>query len=245
MAKKILELFEARHNKGKMYRETPMNKAHGVNRIKEAGDGHPLHYVYPDGVATPTGRQHMNLMDSVKDDVVLAEGSVSHLRDTSRILQFERTNAGARFLEQQILLQRSNPWAQTRQYRKDNITDHTDPTIHKQRHGAEASVSSALSSAFEIPFLGKIQAGIPGEFAIQLNSGKLQEETVNRIIDILPKKKQAMYQPIEKPMPKKEVMGARRKLVVTIQDMINDETIKIEDIIYLLAFLLVYNIFDG
>ena len=54
---------------------------------------------------------------------------------------------------------------------------------------------------------------------------------VNKIIDILPKKKQAMYQPIEKPMPKKEVMSARRKLVVTIQEMINEGTIKIEDII--------------
>ena len=58
-----------------------------------------------------------------------------------------------------------------------------------------------------------------------------EEEMVNKIIDILPKKKQAMYQPIEKPMPKKEVMSARRKLVVTIQDMINEGTIKIEDII--------------
>ena len=58
-----------------------------------------------------------------------------------------------------------------------------------------------------------------------------EEEVVNNIIDILPKKKQAMYQPIEKPMPKKEVMSARRKLVVTIQDMINEGAIKIEDII--------------
>ena len=58
-----------------------------------------------------------------------------------------------------------------------------------------------------------------------------EEDMVNKIIDILPKKKQAMYQPIEKPMPKKEVMGARRKLVVTIQEMINEGAIKIEDII--------------
>ena len=58
-----------------------------------------------------------------------------------------------------------------------------------------------------------------------------EEEMVNKIIDILPKKKQAMYQPIEKPMPKNDVMGARRKLVITIQEMINEGAIKIEDII--------------
>ena len=166
---KLLELFEARHEKGQMYRNVP---------VKKDKDDHPLHYVYPGAGGV-----------SVKDDVVLGEGSVSHLRDTSRILQFERTNAGARFLEHQILLQRSNPWAQTRQYRKDNIIDHTDPTTHKQRHGTEASLSSALSSnfSFDLPWIGEkhskvqVSAGIPGEFAIQLNSGKLQEETVNRI----------------------------------------------------------------
>ena len=57
------------------------------------------------------------------------------------------------------------------------------------------------------------------------------EDKVNNIIEILPKKKQAMYQPIEKPMPKKDVMFARRKLVTTIQEMIADGSIKIEDII--------------
>ena len=57
------------------------------------------------------------------------------------------------------------------------------------------------------------------------------EDKVNQIIEILPKKKQAMYQPIEKPMPKKEVMQARRKLVEIMQDMIQSGSIKIEDIV--------------
>ena len=59
----------------------------------------------------------------------------------------------------------------------------------------------------------------------------LEEDKVNTIIDIMPKKKQAMYQAIEKPMPKKEVMDARRKLVELAQHMIQAGDMKIEDII--------------
>ena len=59
----------------------------------------------------------------------------------------------------------------------------------------------------------------------------LDEEKVNQIIEILPKKKQAMFQPIEKPMPKKEVMQARRKLVEAMQEMVQSGSIKIEDIV--------------
>ena len=59
----------------------------------------------------------------------------------------------------------------------------------------------------------------------------LEEDKVNQIIDIMPKKKQAMYQAVEKPMPKKEVMDARRKLVELAQQMIHAGDMKIEDII--------------
>ncbi len=59
----------------------------------------------------------------------------------------------------------------------------------------------------------------------------LEEDTVNGIIDIMPKKKQSMFQAIEKPMPKKEVMNARRKLVELAQEIIKSGEIKIEDII--------------
>ena len=58
----------------------------------------------------------------------------------------------------------------------------------------------------------------------------LEEDKVNAIIDIMPKKKQAMFQAIEKPMPKKDVMDARRKLVELSQEMIRSGDIKIEDI---------------
>ena len=47
----------------------------------------------------------------------------------------------------------------------------------------------------------------------------------------MPKKKQAMYQAIEKPMPKKDVMESRRKLVELAQTMITTGDMKIEDII--------------
>ena len=59
----------------------------------------------------------------------------------------------------------------------------------------------------------------------------IDDEKTNTIIDIMPKKKQAMYQAIEKPMPKKEVMEARRALVEIAQTMISAGDIKIEDII--------------
>ena len=81
---KILELFNARHEKGQMYRNVP---------VKKDNDEHPLHYVYPGAGGV-----------SVKDDMVLGEGSISHYRDISRISEFERTAVGARFLEDQILL---------------------------------------------------------------------------------------------------------------------------------------------
>tara|TARA_B100001142_G_scaffold65858_1_gene65397 strand:- start:13325 stop:14260 length:936 start_codon:yes stop_codon:yes gene_type:complete len=59
----------------------------------------------------------------------------------------------------------------------------------------------------------------------------VDEEKVKAIVDIMPKKKQAMYQPIEKPMPKKEVMDSRRELVNLAQTIINSGDMKIEDII--------------
>jgi len=66
-------------------------------------------------------------------------------------------------------------------------------------------------------------------FAVSVKG--LDEDKTNAIIDIMPKKKQAMYQAIEKPMPKKEVMDARRKLVELAQQMIVAGEMKIEDII--------------
>jgi len=171
---KILQKFEERHKEAKMYRESPVNKAHGVNRMKEDGDGHPLHYVYPDGemLSAGGGWQGTKLMDSVKEDVVAVVDTVSHQRDTSRISNFEKTAAGGRFLQNQIELQRRNTFVFTRNYREDNLKDHVDPTVHKPRHGFEHSLDSARDLL-----------SIPGEFAVQLgNTGKLQDETVGNLI---------------------------------------------------------------
>ncbi len=59
----------------------------------------------------------------------------------------------------------------------------------------------------------------------------IDQEKIQSIVDIMPKKKQAMYQAIEKPMPKKEVMDSRRKLVELAQTIISSGDMKIEDII--------------
>ena len=47
----------------------------------------------------------------------------------------------------------------------------------------------------------------------------IDEETVNSILEVLPKKKQAMYTPIEKPMRKKDVMAARKVIVGLASEM--------------------------
>ncbi len=59
----------------------------------------------------------------------------------------------------------------------------------------------------------------------------LDEEKVTAITEMMPKKKQAMFQPIEKPMPKRDVMESRRKIVELAQNMISAGDIKIEDVI--------------
>ena len=157
-----LDLFLARHEKGRdIYRSMP---------VKKDTDEHPLYYIYPGAGGT-----------SVKDDVVLEEGSMSHLRDIGRIARFEKTQAGARFLQTQIELQRANTFVSTRPYRKSNIKDHTDPTVHKPRHGKSFSLQSLIDLT-----------QIPGEFSNLMNpltgevAGKTQDETSQKIGMIYP-----------------------------------------------------------
>lgn len=45
------------------------------------------------------------------------------------------------------------------------------------------------------------------------------EDVVNRVIDTLPKKKQAMYEPVEGAISKREVVEARRKIMVKVREM--------------------------
>jgi len=51
------------------------------------------------------------------------------------------------------------------------------------------------------------------------------------ILEMLPKKKQAMYTPIEKPMKKKDVMTSRKNIVAVATDMASSGEIRIEDIL--------------
>jgi flagellar motor switch protein FliG len=48
---------------------------------------------------------------------------------------------------------------------------------------------------------------------------------------MLPKKKQAMYTPIENPMKKKDVMTSRKNIVAVATDMASSGEIRIEDIL--------------
>ena len=48
---------------------------------------------------------------------------------------------------------------------------------------------------------------------------------------MLPKKKQVMYTPIEKPMKKKDVMSSRKRIVKIAPDMTSAGELRIEDIL--------------
>ena len=57
------------------------------------------------------------------------------------------------------------------------------------------------------------------------------EEQTTAVVDNLPKKKQAMFTPLEQPLRKQEVEDARKNIVSMATSMVNSEEIKIEDIL--------------
>ena len=59
----------------------------------------------------------------------------------------------------------------------------------------------------------------------------VEQDTTSAILEMLPKKKQAMFTPIEKPMKKKDVMSARKNIVGVATAMTNDGELRIEDIL--------------
>ena len=59
----------------------------------------------------------------------------------------------------------------------------------------------------------------------------IDQEVVSSILEILPKKKQAMFSPIEKPMKKKDVMAARKDIVGIAKEMTTSGDLRIEDIL--------------
>ena len=48
---------------------------------------------------------------------------------------------------------------------------------------------------------------------------------------MLPKKKQAMFTPIDTPMKKKDVMSARKEIVGIAKEMTNSGEMRVEDIL--------------
>ncbi len=57
-----------------------------------------------------------------------------------------------------------------------------------------------------------------------------EDETVNAIVEFLPKRKQAMFTPIEKPIAKREIKTARLELVNIARNMVNAGEFSMDDI---------------
>jgi flagellar motor switch protein FliG len=59
----------------------------------------------------------------------------------------------------------------------------------------------------------------------------VDSDKTTAILEVLPKKKQAMYTPIDTPMKKKDVMASRKNIVKVATDMASAGEIRIEDIL--------------
>ena len=59
----------------------------------------------------------------------------------------------------------------------------------------------------------------------------IDQEIVDAIIENQPQKRQAMYEPVEKPLPKREVDDARKKIVADAKKMEEDGDISLADIL--------------
>ena len=61
---------------------------------------------------------------------------------------------------------------------------------------------------------------------------KGMDQTVSdRVVGVLPKKKQAMYEPVEGAVPKREVENARKSIVQSAKQMESDGAFKLEDLL--------------
>tara|TARA_B100000886_G_scaffold318404_1_gene258395 strand:- start:11188 stop:12123 length:936 start_codon:yes stop_codon:yes gene_type:complete len=67
--------------------------------------------------------------------------------------------------------------------------------------------------------------------ALALALKGLDKEIVDKIIDSLPGKKQAMFEPVEGAVAKREVDGARKQVVVGAKKLADDGTINLEDML--------------
>ena len=67
--------------------------------------------------------------------------------------------------------------------------------------------------------------------ALALALKGLDKEIVDKIIDSLPGKKQAMFEPVEGAVAKREVEGARKQVVAGAKKLADDGTINLEDML--------------
>jgi flagellar motor switch protein FliG len=59
----------------------------------------------------------------------------------------------------------------------------------------------------------------------------MDQTIADRVVGILPKKKQAMYEPVEGAVPKREVENARKSIVQSAKQMESDGAFKLEDLL--------------
>ena len=59
----------------------------------------------------------------------------------------------------------------------------------------------------------------------------VDQEKVDELIEMLPQKKQAMFEPIEKPLPKREVDTARKAIVAGAKKLEESGEVNLADIL--------------
>jgi flagellar motor switch protein FliG len=59
----------------------------------------------------------------------------------------------------------------------------------------------------------------------------MDQSNTDKVINVLPKKKQAMFEPVEGAVPKRDVDTARKSIVQAAKQMERDGTFKLEDLL--------------
>ncbi len=79
--------------------------------------------------------------------------------------------------------------------------------------------------------LRDIMNSVPDMDTVAMALKGLPEDTVNKVIETLPQKKQAMFEPVEGAVPKREVDGARKIVVSRAREMEKEGVFNLEDIV--------------
>jgi len=67
--------------------------------------------------------------------------------------------------------------------------------------------------------------------AVSLALKGMDQSITDKILSVLPKKKQAMFEPVEGAVPKRDVDDARKKIVTAAKQMEKDGAFKLEDLL--------------